>query len=58
MTCTGRLRFVWHVTNEDFIGERNGVFTPDEHFKVIRYTFLRQRHVREVPEEYEGLCNI
>ena len=31
-------------------------FTPDENFKVIRYTFLRQRHVRQVPGIYLVIC--
>ena len=32
------------------------MFTPDENFKVIRYTFLRQRHVRQVPGIYLVIC--
>ena len=55
-TCMGKPRSVWHVTNKDLIVERYGVFTPDENFNVIRYTFWRQRHVREVPGIYLVIC--
>ena len=32
------------------------MFTPDENFKVIRYTFMRQRHVWEGPGIYLVIC--
>ena len=32
------------------------MFTPDENFKTIRYTFLRQRHIRQVPGIYLVIC--
>ena len=31
-------------------------FTLDQSFKIIRYTFLRQRHVLQVPGIYLVLC--
>ena len=33
-----------------------GEFNLDERFKTLRYTFLRQRHVREVPGVYLIIC--
>ena len=32
------------------------MFTVDENFKIIRYTFFRQRRVREVPGIYLLIC--
>ena len=32
------------------------MFTLDENFKIIRYTFLRQRRVRQVPGIYLVIC--
>ena len=34
----------------------DSVFTPDEKFKIVRYTFFRQRHVQEVPGIYLVFC--
>ena len=34
------------------------MFTLGESFKIIRYTFLRQRHVREVPGIYLVICRV
>ena len=33
-----------------------GFFNLDERFKILRYTFLRQRHVLEVPGIYLIIC--
>ena len=32
------------------------MFTLDEDFKIARYTFLRQRHVRQIPGIYLIIC--
>lgn len=32
------------------------MFTPDESFKVIKYTFFRQRQVQDIPGIYLVMC--
>lgn len=56
MICTDKPRFVWHATNRRFTVGRIEVFTPDKKFKIVRYTFFRQRHVQEVPGIYLVIC--